>query len=253
MHDVMIVDQGAPLSSPEIVVLESDLPSLDELFTFMRDAELRFETLRMRLVERTWGVAGEHAETIELWLRHPGMAKIVTRHGDELGRDFRIWASDGEMTRTFDATADLATERPVRPRVVGATDPGLPAFARIYPPRTALPMESIVDTFVHPHGFARRVLQSGETHIVGSALLGPGRESIVLRCHHPRISHVLTDRPDHWLEVGVDRMTGLLLLQVEHVGDRVTHHTEVIDLELDGAIPDEAFRLHLSSDVRRLY
>ena len=30
------------------------LPTLAELFTFMRDAELRFETLRMRIEERAF-------------------------------------------------------------------------------------------------------------------------------------------------------------------------------------------------------
>ena len=39
---------------PEIAALPADgLPSLAELFTFMRDAELRFDTLRMRIEERT--------------------------------------------------------------------------------------------------------------------------------------------------------------------------------------------------------
>ena len=35
---------------PELVALPPDtLPTLDALFTFMRDAELRFDTLRMRI------------------------------------------------------------------------------------------------------------------------------------------------------------------------------------------------------------
>ena len=38
---------------PELVALPADeLPSVAELFTFMRDAELRFDTLRMRIEER---------------------------------------------------------------------------------------------------------------------------------------------------------------------------------------------------------
>jgi hypothetical protein len=253
MHELITVQQPTVSPLPEIVALGADAPTLDELFTFMRDAELRFETLRMRLLEQTWGTAGEHHETIELWLRHPGQVKIVTRAGGPLTRDFRISVSDGQTLRTFDARANTATERPIRHGVVGATDPDLPAFARVYVPRTALPIDSVVDAFVHPHGFVRRVLQSGDTTILGTALLGPGRESFVLRCDHPRISHLLTDRPDHRLEVGVDRMTGLQMLQIERIGDRVTHHTEVTDLELDGPIPDEAFLLHISSDVRRLY
>lgn len=37
---------------PEIVSLPAHLPTVGELFDFMRDAELRFATLRMRIVER---------------------------------------------------------------------------------------------------------------------------------------------------------------------------------------------------------
>src|SRR5450756_2145572 len=39
---------------PEIAQLPAGLPDVETLFTFMRDAELRFETLRLRLEERTW-------------------------------------------------------------------------------------------------------------------------------------------------------------------------------------------------------
>jgi len=254
MHELVPVKESAAPALPEIVALGPDAPSVDELLRFMRDAELRFESLRMRLVERTWGVHGELSETTELWLRHPGHAKVVTRVGDDpMSRDFRIWVTDGAVVRTFDAKSNLATERPVRPRVVGATDPELPAWSRIYVPQTSLPMESMVDAFVHPHGFTSRVLRSGPSRILGTALLGPGRETWVLRSDQPRISHLLTDRPDHWHQVGVDRMSGLIVLHAEHSGGRVTHHTEVTSLEFDAPIPDGAFALHVSGEVRRLY
>ena len=63
----------------------------------------------------------------------------------------------------------------------------------------------------------------------------------MLRADHPRSTYVLTDRPDRWLEVGVDRQTGFIVRLVEHIGDVVTRHAEVTSLELDPAIPDEAF------------
>ena len=44
---------------PEITQLPAGLPDVPTLFTFMRDAELRFETLRLRLEERTWVATGE--------------------------------------------------------------------------------------------------------------------------------------------------------------------------------------------------
>ncbi|HEY4754323.1 MAG TPA: hypothetical protein VIH37_13630, partial [Candidatus Limnocylindrales bacterium] len=44
---------------PEVAALRDELPSVDALFTFMRDAELRFTTLRMRIEERTTTARGE--------------------------------------------------------------------------------------------------------------------------------------------------------------------------------------------------
>jgi hypothetical protein len=87
----------------------------------------------------------------------------------------------------------------------------------------------------------------------GTALMANGREAILLRCDHPRTSHVLTDRPDHWLEVGVDVQTGMIVLLAEHVGDQMTRHAEAALVSLDEVIPDESFKLHLSSDTRRIY
>ena len=64
---------------PELVALPADeLPTVAELFTFMRDAELRFESLRMRIEERTFGVAGEQVALIDVVMRHPDDAKVTT-------------------------------------------------------------------------------------------------------------------------------------------------------------------------------
>jgi hypothetical protein len=75
----------------------------------------------------------------------------------------------------------------------------------------------------------------------------------VVRAQHPRAAKVLVDRPDREIEVGIDRATGFLLSLIERIGDSVTHHAEVTSLELDPAIPDSVFELHLASDVRMLY
>jgi hypothetical protein len=64
---------------------------------------------------------------------------------------------------------------------------------------------------------------------------------------------VLNDKPDRVLEVGVDRLTGLVVLLVERFGDTVTRQADVTDLTLDGAMPDEAFVLHAPDSARRLY
>ena len=46
------------LRRPEIAALPPGLPTVAQLFDFMRDAELRFATLRLRVEERantSWG------------------------------------------------------------------------------------------------------------------------------------------------------------------------------------------------------
>ena len=242
--------------SAEVVALGPDAPSFSELFLFMRDAELRFGSLRMRIEDRTYGAAGESVEISELWLRHPGRAKVVTRsgvEGDGVSRNFHVWVTDEEHVRTYNAQSNTASVRPVRQRVLGITDPNLPSFARVYTALTDLPMETLVDTFVHPHGFCRNVLTTARLRLLGEMRLVKHREAFLLRAHHPRTTEVLTDRPDHSLDVGVDRMTGVILLLVERVGDHVTRHAEVTDLELDPRIGDEVFGLHLSADVKTLY
>ena len=60
MTDTRLWDRAAALPArtdgrrlPEIVALATELPTVAELFDFMRDAELRFATLRLRIEERT--------------------------------------------------------------------------------------------------------------------------------------------------------------------------------------------------------
>jgi hypothetical protein len=253
MHDLPEVARSAPLRRPQLMTLASIEPTLPELFRFMEEAELRFERLRMRIVDRRVTTSGAHVETHEIWLRHPGMAKVVSGRGGTTDRDFDVWVSDGETVRTYDARTGLASTRRLPGPPVGSTDADLPDFARIYLPVTPLPSETLAETFVHPRGLCRNVLATGVTQILGTAELSGGREGIVLRSDHPRTSHVLTDRPDHWLEVGVDRQTGLVLLLAEHVGGRITRHAEAVWVGIDEPIGDEAFNIHVSEDTRVLY
>lgn len=255
MSELTVPPPSAPARvTPAVAALDAEAPSLRDLFAFMADAELRVRTLRLRAVETIHNAAGADTSTIELILRHPGRARITTRKGDDpLSRDYRVWASDGEIVTTYDALAERASVRPVRPPVVGADDPRKPAFARVRIPRTALPLSSIVETFVHPAGFVRNVLGTGPVALIGTTHLAGGREALVVRADHPRSSHVLTDRPDRSIEIGVDRLTGFITLLVERIGERVTHHAEVTSLHADGEIPDEAFAVHLPADVRMIY
>ena len=239
--------------SPIHPTLPSTTPTLDELFRFMTEAELRFASLRLRIEDRRITTHGDELEAHEVWLRHPGQAKVTSTRGGQLDGDFDVWLTDGEQVRTYDRTANLATarRRPVHP--AGATSEDLPGFARVYEPVTPLPAESLADTFVHPHGFCRNVLATGKLSLRGTAALANGREVLLVHCAHPRSTQVLTDRPDHWLEVAVDTQTGLILLLAEHVGAQTTRRAEVTVVSIDDPIPDGVFNLHLSSDVRVIY
>jgi hypothetical protein len=253
MHDAPAAPQLPALRPPEQPALPTTQPELAELFTFMSEAELRFETLRMRIVDRRVTTNGDEVETHDVWLRHPGHAKVVSTRGAPTERDFDVWVADGASVHTYDAKGNTATDRRLPVRPVGVDDPDLPPWGRVYVPFTTLPAESLADTFVHPHGLCRNVLMTGVVSKRGSAALAGGREAILLRCDHPRTSHVLTDRPDHWLELGVDVQTGLIVLLAEHVGEQMTRHAEAVSISLDERIPDEAFVLHVSADTRRIY
>lgn len=256
MHETAPESGDRPLTtvrSPDYPTLPDAMPALNELFAFMAEAELRFESLRMRIVDRRVTTHGEEVVTHDVWLRHPGCAKVVSTRGASTDGDYNVWTTDGAIVRTFSALGHTATERRAPRAPVGAADPDLPRFARVYVPQTALEAETVADTFVHPNGLCRNVLSSGVVSRRGTASLAGGRETILLRCDHPRASQVLLDRPDHWLEVGVDAQTGMLLLYAEHVGDRMTRHAEATNVRLDETIPDSAFTVHVSSDTRTIY
>lgn len=253
MHEAPAAPQLPALRPPDQPTLSTTEPEIPDLFRFMTEAELRVQTLRMRIIDRRTTTHGEETETHEVWLRHPGRAKVISTRGRPLDRDFDVWVSDGETVHTYDASANLATTRRVPVRPVGVTDPDLPRFAQIYMPVTTLPAETLADMFVHPNGYCRNVLATGVVTRRGTQELANGREAILLRCDHPRTSHVLTDRPDHWLEVGVDVQTGVVLLLAEHVGEVLTRRAEVEWMAIDETIFDDVFRLHISSDTRVLY
>src|SRR3954464_4310587 len=238
--------------APEYPTLPETTPALEELFAFMAEAELRFESLRTRIVDRQITAHGEEIVTHDVWLRHTGASKVVSTRGNASEGDYDVWASDGERVRTFNALGRYATDRRAPRAPGGVVDGDLPRRSRVYAPQTALPAETVADTFVHPNGFCRNVLATGEVYRRGTALIA-GREAILLRCDHPRSSHVLLDRPDHWLEIGVDAQTGVMLLLAEHVGDRIPPHPEAASVALDESIPDSAFTIHTSAETRTIY
>jgi hypothetical protein len=169
---------------PEVTALRDEQPSVGALFTFMRDAELRFQTLRMRIEEHAWTARGEEVTIHDVSLRHPGEAKVLTSApGDVTAGNYEVWVSDGTTVRTFVAARRTGTRRPARTMVRGVSgNADLPGRSQIYVPLTALPMESLPDLFVHPAGYCQTVLATGACRVAGSTVIA-GREAIVLECN----------------------------------------------------------------------
>ena len=238
---------------PAVASLPATLPSVDQLFDFMRDAELRFETLRMRILEETSTTRGQDAVQLDVVVRHAGHAKVTTsRPGKVLGRDYEIWISDGDLVRTYAAAHKLGTQRPMRNRPRGLDDADFPGMSRVYEPVTALPMETLPDTFVHPAGYCQNVLATGRCLVTGSDLVG-GREAILLECDHPRAIELSADRPDFHISIAVDRQLGVILRLVESIGGEATRHAEVTDLGPDAPLPPAAFDFQFPTGTTMLY
>ena len=240
-------------AAPEIVALRDDVPSVEELFTFMRDAELRFVTLRMRIEEHTFNARGEDVLTSEVSLEHPGKAKVLASlgNGDSAAVDYDVWISDGTTVRTYTASRRLGTTRPVRPRPRGLDD-DFPGASRIYTPITPLQMESLPDLFIHPAGYCQNVLATGDCRITGTTTIA-AREALVLECDHPRTVEMAADRPDFAIRVAVDRADGVILRLEESIGGRVTRDAIVTNYAPDVALPPSAFAFSFPTGTTQLY
>jgi len=246
---------AAPLGDrlPEIAALPTELPALEELFTFMRDAELRFATLRMRIEERTFGARGELLTTMDVSLRHPGHARVVTSEpGSGAVGQSELWISDGETVRTYSAIHRLGTARPVRNRPRGLLAGDFPGTARVYGPVTPLPSETLADLFIHPGGYCQNVLATGRCWVSGSAVIA-GREAVLVDCDHPRAVELYVDRPDYHVQLGVDRETGLITRLVESVHGEITRLAEVVLLDPDARLAPATFDFEFPEDATMLY
>ena len=224
-----------------------------QLFDFMRDAELRFATLRLRVEERARTSRGEETTTAEVVLRHPGHAKVTTTREGQRGKaEYEIWIGDGDLVRTYAAAHKLGTQRPVRNRPRGLHDRDLPGSSRIYEPVTALPMETLPDTFVHPAGYCQNVLATGRCLVIGAEVVD-GREAIVLQCDHPRTTEMVGDRPDFRIRIAVDRDTGVILRLVESIGGMTTRDARVTELLPDATLAPNAFEFVFPTGTTMLY
>ena len=237
---------------PEVVALPTAHPTVEALFTFMRDAELRFTTLRMRLDERRFTTRGETVISMDVAVRHPGRARVTTT---ELGRatagNFELWISDGELVRTFSGNHRLGTSRPVRNRPRGL-DGDFPGTSRVYEPVTPLPLETLPELFIHPAGYCQNVLATGTTWVSGTDVVS-GREAIILECSHPRTIEQVADRPDFHIQLAVDRAEGIITRLVESIGGEITRAATVTALEPDAPLAPEAFDFEFPDGTTMLF
>lgn len=237
----------------EVTALGAERPSLSALFDFMRDAETRFGSLRMRIVEQARTTRGDESTTMDLLLRHPGLARVTTsQSGMTAGGAYEVWVSDGDLVRTYSGIHRLGTQRPIRNRPRGLADRDFPGPSRVYVPVTPLPAETLVDTFVHPAGYCQNVLATGRCVVTGSAIAS-GREAILVECDHPRTTELPGDRPDFHISIAVDRATGVVLRLAESIGGSVTRDAVVADLVPDAPVPSSAFELDFPAGTTMLY
>jgi outer membrane lipoprotein-sorting protein len=248
---VAIATDGRRLAA--IKALPEGLPTLQGLFDFMRDAELRFTTLRLRILERAVTTKGDDVTQVDVMVRHPGQAKVTTSRPDEIvGGQYEIWISDGDIVRTYAAAHKLGTQRPIRNRPRGLDDPDFPGMARVYEPVTSLPMETIPETFIHPAGYCQNVLATGACTVTGSAMV-LGREAIWIRCDHPRTVEIDGDRPDYRIDVAVDRELGVILRLIERVRGNVTRDAEITEIGADVPLPPSAFEFVFPTGTTMLF
>ncbi len=242
---------------PEVVALPPQgLPTVAELFTFMRDAELRFGTLRLRIEEWTQTTRGRHLVAMDLLLRHPGDARVTTTepHIGTAG-NYELWLSDGEMVRTYSAPHKLGTRRPVRHTIRGLDGDAardFPGMSLVYVPLTPLPMETVPDTFVHPAGYCQNFLATGRCWISGTESIG-NRPAILVECDHPRTTEVVADRPDFHIQIAVDRADGVILRLIETIGGEVTRRADAVEYAPDAPLPPAAFEFEFPSDTTMLF
>jgi outer membrane lipoprotein-sorting protein len=237
---------------PEVAALRDELPAVADLFTFMRDAELRFASLRMRIEERARTARGEELGIVEVALEHPGRARVTTSFPDQPFGTYELWLSDGTTVRTFVSSRRLGTRRPVRPMVRGTDGRDLPGTSRVYLSVTPLQMETLPELFVHPGGYCQNVLGTGSCRVTGSTSVA-GRDAVVLECDHPRTVEVVADRPDFSVRIAVDRMDGTILRLEESIGGRVTRDAVVTSYEPNAKLLPDTFDFTFPSDTTFLY
>ena len=135
-------------------------------------------------------------------LRHPSDARVTTSRAGA-GDDARQLRASGSPTArpsgpTAPRTSSARSGRSGAPSSASAAGESAtcPARAGSTRPLTALPMETLPETFVHPAGYCQNVLATGDCRDRRASTQVGGREAIVVECRHPRTIEMAADRPD---------------------------------------------------------
>ena len=126
-------------------------------------------------------------------------------------------------------------------------------MSRVYEPVTALPMETLPDTFVHPGGYCQNVLATGRCigHRHGARRAAARRSCSNATIRAP--SRVAADRPDLKISIAVDRQLGVILRLVESIGGGTSRDAEVTDIGPDAPLPPGAFDFVFPTGTTMLY
>ena len=232
-----------------------DLPTVAELFDFMRDAELRFGTLRLRIEERAQTARGEELTHDGRHPPPPGR-RARSRPPGRRGRQGRVRDLDLRRRSRPDLRerpSASAPSGPIRNRPRGLDDRDFPGPSRVYEPVTALPDGDPARHLRPP----RRLLpeRPGHRSVHGHAARTSSRDarrSCSSATTRGRPSSPATGPTSTSRSRSIARPACILRL-VESIGGVVTRDAEVVELRPDAPLPPTAFDFVFPTGTTMLY
>ena len=219
----------------------------------MRDAERRFETLKMRIEERTYGARGGQIVTMDIAVRHPGQARVVTtERSSKAAGSHELWITDGQIVRTYSAAHRWGRAGRSGTGPAASTRGTSRARPRSTSPSPRCPWRRWPSCSSIRPATARTCWRRASAGSPGTDRVA-GREAIVVECDHPRAVEQTVDRPDYHVQVAADRIDGFVLRLVESVANEVTRVAEVIHVDPDAALPPTTFDFEFPEGTTLLY
>ena len=202
-----------------------------------------------------WTARGEERHDDGRRPPSPGDAKVTTTQPGPAARaEYEIWISTARSSGpTASAHRSARSGRSGnRPRGLG--DPDFPGTAKVYEPVTALPTETLPETFVHPgRATARTSWRPDACRSTGTDDVA-GREAILVDCDHPRTIELPGDRPDFRIRSRSTARRASSSASIETIGGIVTRDAEVTELRArTSRSPPTAFDFVFPTGTTMLY